>query len=104
MSELTQLRVASMAEGVSYVVLLFIAMPLKYVAHDPSWVAFVGRVHGVLFVALVFALARCASARDWGGKRSAVVMLAALVPFGAFWLEPKFAAEARTGDHPARQA
>jgi integral membrane protein len=97
-SELNFLRIASLAEGVSYLVLLFVAMPLKYLAHDPSWVSWVGRLHGALFVLLVFALARTASALAWNARKVGGVMLAAIVPFGAFPLERRLAAEARAAE------
>ena len=41
------------AEGISFLVLLFVAMPLKYIWDDPSWVRIVGMAHGVLFVAYI---------------------------------------------------
>lgn len=95
MTELNFLRLTSMAEGLSYLVLLFVAMPMKYVGGDPTWVSLVGRVHGGLFVLLVFALARAASALDWKLRKVGGVMLAAILPFGAFPLERQLAAEAR---------
>lgn len=86
-SDLGRFRVISLAEGVSYLVLLGIAMPLKYAAGQPSAVRIVGMVHGVLFVAFVLGLLRAAKTERWGLRRIAVAMIAALLPFGAFWLE-----------------
>ena len=84
---LTRFRAISLAEGVSYLVLLGIAMPLKYAAGIPSAVRIVGMLHGVLFVAFVLLLATAAKAEAWRTRQLAIAMLAALVPFGAFWLE-----------------
>jgi integral membrane protein len=84
-----------MLEGISYLFLLFVAMPIKYLAGDPRWVSWAGRVHGGLFILLVFALLRCASARSWPLPRSLRVLGMALVPFGAFFLDREFVQELR---------
>ena len=47
------LRVISYLEGISYILLLFIAVPIKYYANDPSLVKLLGMPHGLLFVAFV---------------------------------------------------
>lgn len=84
----------SLAEGVSYLVLLGIAMPLKYAAGIPEAVRVVGMAHGVLFVAYVVTLAAAAAAARWPVSKSAVAMIASLVPLGAFWLERRLRREA----------
>lgn len=86
---LGRFRLISLIEGISYVVLLGIAMPLKYAAGNTDAVPIVGRIHGGLFVVFVLALAAVASERKWNGKAIAVAMIAALVPLGAFWLEAR---------------
>ena len=91
MSELKHLRISSMLEGISFLVLLFIAMPLKYIAGEPQWVSWAGRVHGGLFIVLVFTLIRCTGARQWSTGRALRVLGLALVPFGAFVLDREFA-------------
>lgn len=95
MTALWSLRIASMLEGISYLVLLFIAMPMKYLAGQPSWVTWAGRVHGGLFVLLALALVVCASARKWELGRSLRVIGMALVPFGAFVLDREFVRDLR---------
>lgn len=95
MTALWHLRIASMLEGISYLVLLFIAMPIKYLAGDPRWVSWAGRVHGGLFILLALALIRCATARGWDMPRALRVIGMALVPFGAFFLDREFARELR---------
>jgi len=84
---LARFRAISLAEGVSYLVLLGIAMPLKYAAGVPSAVRIVGMLHGVLFVAFVVGLAAAAKAEAWRLRSLTIAMIAALVPFGALWLE-----------------
>ncbi len=81
------LRLVSLAEGVSYVVLLGIAMPLKYGANMPGAVKIVGAIHGALFVVFCVALLRAMLGARWPISRAALVFLASLVPFAAFWMD-----------------
>lgn len=74
-------------EAVSFLVLVGIAMPLKYVWHLPMGVRVAGSVHGVLFITFCVALARAAMAGRWPWSRVALVFVAALVPFGPFLLD-----------------
>lgn len=76
-----------LAEGLSFLVLLFIAMPLKYAAGMPMAVKLVGWAHGGLFVLYILALVQVAGATDWGFRRIATAFLAAVVPFGTFVLD-----------------
>lgn len=98
MTPLWSLRIASMLEGISYLVLLFVAMPMKYLAGQPQWVSWAGRVHGGLFIALALALVACANSRKWDLGRSLRVLGMALVPFGAFVLDREFARDLQAGE------
>ncbi len=84
MKELRQLRVVAFLEGLSFVVLLFIAMPLKYWAGLPLAVRVVGGVHGLLFVAFLWTLFRVAVERGWPMKRWLLALVSSLIPFGTF--------------------
>lgn len=84
MSALRQFRVVALLEGLSFVVLLFVAMPLKYWAGLPLAVRVVGAVHGVLFVLFVPALFRAATEHEWPARRWLLAFGASLVPFGTF--------------------
>jgi len=84
---LGRFRALSLLEGLSYVVLLAIAMPLKYLADVPEVVTHAGRIHGGLFVLFVIALVTVSAEHRWRLRTSATAMLAAIVPLGAFWLE-----------------
>jgi integral membrane protein len=88
-STLGRLRVVAFLEGVSFIILLFIAMPLKYMAGKPQAVSQVGMAHGVLFVLYVFYLAQVKAELDWTWKKTALAFLASLVPFGTFWADKK---------------
>jgi integral membrane protein len=84
MNALQQLRVIGFLEGLSFVVLLFVAMPLKYMAGLPTAVRITGSLHGILFLAFVMALFRAHGEYAWPVRRAALGFLASLVPFGTF--------------------
>ena len=97
MNALLHLRIASLAEGTSWLLLLFIAMPLKYLADAPLAVRVVGSIHGALFVVLCLLLLRTWIARGWPITRAALCFIAALFPFGAFVLERSLKREQAAG-------
>ena len=78
------LRAVGLLEGLSFVLLLFVAMPLKYVWDQPAAVRWVGMGHGVLFVALVVLVLQVGPSRGWPWSRMAAGVAAAFVPFGPF--------------------
>lgn len=84
MTALRQLRLVALLEGSSFVVLLFIAMPLKYLAGLPLAVRIVGTVHGVLFLAFLAVLYRAGRARGWPLRRWLIAFVSSIVPFGTF--------------------
>ncbi len=81
------LRLTTLAEGVSFLLLLGIAMPLKYAAGLPLAVVIVGWLHGVLFMGLCLLLAVLVLRGGWSLGRAALVFLAALIPFGPFVID-----------------
>ena len=84
MTALRQFRAAALLEGWSYLILLFIAMPLKYAAGMPLAVRIVGSLHGFLFITFMIALYRVMVARNWPLRRAMRGFLYSLIPFGAF--------------------
>ncbi len=86
-----RLRIAGICEGISYLLLLGIAMPLKYLAGLPEMVEVVGWVHGILVITFVVALVIAWLVRRWSIVFAGLLFVAALVPFGPFiadrWLK-----------------
>jgi len=82
-------RLVALAEGISYLILLFFAMPLKYFARIPEPVFYTGWVHGCLFVLYGFLLIIVWVQYHWTFYKAVVAFIAALVPFGTFLLERK---------------
>ena len=74
-------------EGYSYLLLLFIAMPLKYLYHTPEYVRPMGSIHGVLFVAFMILLALMFFKVKLSFKNACLAFLLSLVPFGTFFLK-----------------
>jgi len=89
---LGRLRTIGWWEGVSFLVLLLVAMPLKYFAGWPQAVRVVGMAHGVLFLLYVLAAIHAALERNWTWKRTALVLAASLVPAGPFIVDAKLLA------------
>lgn len=87
------LRIIGFAEGISFLLLLFVAMPLKYAAGLPLAVRIVGTLHGVLFILYVAAALRAAWSRKWPLLRVLEALGASLYPFGTFVFDRKLRAE-----------
>jgi len=88
-----RLRIIGIYEGISYLILLFIAMPLKYLAEIPKAVTYVGWLHGLLFVLFMIALTYVWMTVKWKFKKVIFAFAAALVPFGTFYLDKKLKQE-----------
>jgi len=83
------LRILGNVEGVSYLLLLFIAMPLKYAYDMPMAVKITGMAHGVLFVAYCMVLALCMKKFSWKLGFGVYLFIATLIPFGTFVTDRK---------------
>lgn len=90
---LGRFRVVSLIEGLSFLVLLGIAMPLKYFADITTAVTLVGWIHGVLFVLYIAAVAHVTLADGWSLKRVAGALIASLLPFGPFVFDARLRRE-----------
>ena len=88
-----RLRMIGFWEGVSFLVLLGIAMPMKYYGGEPGAVRVVGMAHGVLFLLYLWAAMQAALEHDWTWKRTALVLAASLLPAGPFVVEAKLLRE-----------
>lgn len=88
-----RLRACALLEGVSYVVLLFVAMPLKYLADAPQAVRIFGSIHGGLFVWLMLELLLGWRGRGQSFSWAVRIGVASLLPFGTFFLDRGLARE-----------
>lgn len=88
-SKIKRLRVIGLLEGISFITLLFVAMPLKYIGGEPMAVKVVGMAHGILFLMFVAALADASFAKRWEYGFRTLAFISSLIPFGTFWLDRK---------------
>ena len=86
---LSRLRIASLTEAVSYLLLLAVAMPLKYMAGMPMAVQIIGMIHGVLFLILIWLIVRTHFETPWPKSRLWLLVVASLVPLMPFFLDDK---------------
>jgi integral membrane protein len=89
MNPIQQLRLTGILEGLSYLFLLGIAMPLKYMAHQPLAVQIGGWFHGLFFILFCLALLQAKLKYKWSLLQSGLAFAAAWIPFGTFVLDRK---------------
>lgn len=88
-TQMGRLRLLAFVEGVSFLILLFVTMPLKYAFAMPGPNKVFGMVHGLLFVLYVLAVVQMKIERDWTIKKTFLALIASVIPFGTFWADIK---------------
>jgi integral membrane protein len=88
-SHLGRLRVIAWLEGWSLLLLLFIAMPVKYLLGVPEATQAIGLIHGVLFVLFISATIVISVIQRWHLGRVFIVMASSFLPFGTFYIDRK---------------
>lgn len=86
-------RKTALIEGVSYLILLFIAMPLKYFFNIPDAVKYFGWIHGLLFLVFFVILVIAAIKYRWSLVRIGIYLIGSVLPFVPFYLDKKLKAE-----------
>jgi len=76
-------------EGYSYLILLFVAMPLKYIGGVEIATKIAGSIHGMLFIIFCVLLAKATKDAHWPFKESVIFFIASLIPFGTFFTKKK---------------
>jgi len=87
---LTLFRATSILEGISYLSLFAVTMPLKYLADLPMPNKYVGYAHGVLFIAYIILAALFWFQKKWSFKRGVILLVASLLPFATFYVDKKY--------------
>jgi integral membrane protein len=87
MSELKKFLIINKVEGYSYLILLFLAMPLKYIMGYPVATKIAGMIHGILFIIFVYQLLEARSEEGFGKKETLWYFILSLVPFGSFYTD-----------------
>ena len=89
MTSLLALRTTGIIEGISFLILLFIAMPLKWIYGQPEMVRYIGSIHGVLTIVYVYLLVKVTAQLQWSLKTAALAFIASLLPLGMLYAEFK---------------
>ena len=83
-------RIIALLEGTSYILLLFIATPIKYLANDPQYAKMLGMPHGLLFISYVVLAFLLKTEYKWNNRQFLVVLIASIIPFGTFYVDRKY--------------
>ena len=83
-------RITAFLEGLSYLLLLFIAVPIKYMNGDPQYVKLLGMPHGILVMAYNALAVLIKPEFKWSSKDFGIILLASVIPFGTFYVERKY--------------
>jgi integral membrane protein len=83
----SRFRIISLLEGISYLILVFIAMPIKYIGDNPLPVKYVGMGHGVLFIIFCIFLFEVTTRDKWNIKFSIKMFILSLIPFGFIFID-----------------
>lgn len=80
----------SILEALSFLILLFIAMPLKYIFNLPQMVQVVGMAHGILFISYLVGAIVIYNLLNWKFNTLLLVVACSVIPFGPFYVEKKY--------------
>ena len=83
-------RITALLEGLSYILLLFIAVPIKYLFNDPSYVKLLGMPHGILFMLYILFAFLLRKQEQWSFINFGIILFASLIPFGTFYIDRKY--------------
>ena len=83
-------RIISFLEGLSYLLLLFVAVPIKYFGENDAFVKMLGMPHGLLFVAYIILAIMLKNELKWSKKVFLIVLVASILPFGTFYIDKKY--------------
>ena len=83
-------RLISFLEGISYLLLLFIAVPIKYFQGDESYVKILGMPQGIIFMSYIVLAIVIQNQMKWSLKTLGIIGLASVIPFGTFYVDKKY--------------
>lgn len=87
---LTSFRILSLLEGISFLLILFVTMPLKYLMDNGMPNKVIGMAHGFLFLGYIVMAIMMKEKMKWNNKTLGIVLLCSVIPFGTFWMDKKY--------------
>lgn len=87
---LNTFRLVAFFEGLSYILLLCIATPIKHFKGDPQYVELLGMPHGLLFISYIILAVLVKKYYKWDTKSFLTVLTASIIPFGTFYIDFKY--------------
>jgi integral membrane protein len=83
-------KIIAFLEGISLLLLVFFAMPMKYIFENPIFIRPIGMAHGLLFIGYIIMAIILKYEENWSGKKFGFVAIASVIPFGTFYIEIKY--------------
>ena len=83
-------KIVALLEGISLLLLLLFAMPMKYIFEIPIYVKIIGMAHGLLFIGYIVLAIINKIEEQWPIKKFLIICVASIVPFGTFYIEKKY--------------
>ena len=83
-------KIVAFLEGISYILLLFIAVPIKYMAEDPSYVKMLGMPHGILFIIYIIMALYLSVNLSLSKKKRNGLLWASIIPFATFFINKRY--------------
>ena len=98
-TQVGRVRIAGIIEGISFLLLLGLAMPMKYFAGQPQYVRVIGMIHGMLFLAYCLCILLALLDGKITFRRAVLAFVASLLPFGTFVIDNKLALDEQRERH-----
>lgn len=89
-TKIGRLRIMACLEGISLIVLVFIAVPMKYWYYDESLTKMMGPIHGALFLLFLLNTFSASIEQKWKAKTTGMILASCFIPFGTFYVDYKF--------------
>ena len=83
-------KIIALGEGISLLLLFFVAMPLKYFFDKPEYVRFFGMAHGLLFIGYIILAIMLKYEQNWEWKKFGIICIASILPGGTFYVDKKY--------------
>lgn len=96
MSELKKFKLINKIEGYSFLILLFIAMPMKYSFGIPIATKIAGMTHGLLVFAFIYQIIEAKKEAGFTAKETALYSVLSIIPFGSFYTDKELAKKMTT--------